>query len=282
MSSTPGTGATPFRPSVPDPAELRTVASSFGGVAEAYDRARPRYPDALVAAVADAARGVAPTGTPPRVLDVGVGTGIVARQLRAAGCEVLGVDVDDRMAEVARRDGVDVEVARFEEWDPAGRVFDAVTAGQTWHWVDAAAGAARAAEALRRGGELTVFWNAGDPPPALAAAFAAVYREVLPGSPMAAAGTLSAVDGYAPMVATAAAGVRASGAFAETREHRYTWERTYTRDEWLALVPTTGLATRLPAQTLRAVLDGLGAAIDAAGGSFVQQGFALALSAARA
>ena len=281
--STPDSGAdAAFRPNLPDPAELRRVASSFGGVAEAYDRARPRYPDALIASVADAARRVAPPGTPPRVLDVGVGTGIVARQLRAAGCDVLGVDVDERMAEVARRDGIDVEVGRFEEWDPAGRVFDAVTAGQTWHWVDPAAGAARAAEALRPGGELTVFWNAGDPPPGLAAAFAAVYQEVLPGSPMAAAGTTSAADGYAPMVAAAAAGVRGTGAFAEPREHRSTWERTYTRDEWLALVPTTGLATRLPAETLRAVLDGLGAAIDAAGGSFVQQGFTLALSAARA
>ncbi|MFE7407307.1 class I SAM-dependent methyltransferase [Isoptericola sp. NPDC057559] len=269
-------------PGVPDPAELHQVASSFGVDAEGYDRARPRYPDALIAAVAAAAGRVAAAGRAPRVLDVGVGTGIVARQLRAAGCDVLGVDVDDRMAEVARRDGTEVEVARFEEWDPAGRSFDAVTAGQTWHWVDPDAGAARAADVLRPGGELSVFWNAGDPPPDLAAAFAAVYARVLPGSPMATAGTRTSIDGYAPMVARAADGVRAGGRFAEPREHRFDWERTYTRDEWLDWVPTTGLATRLPAEQLRAVLDGLGAAIDDAGGSFVQRGFTLALTAARA
>ncbi|MFE5294393.1 class I SAM-dependent methyltransferase [Isoptericola sp. NPDC056618] len=267
-----------------DPEELHQVASSFGVDAAAYDRARPRYPDALIAAVADAARDGA-AGPTPRVLDVGVGTGIVARQLRAAGCAVLGVDVDERMAEVARgdgTDGIDVEVARFEEWDPAGRTFDAVTAGQTWHWVDPDAGATRAADVLRPGGALTVFWNAGDPPPDLAAAFAEVYRDVLPGSPLAATSTASAETAYRQMMDTAADGMRRTGRFAEPHERRDTWERTYTRDEWLALVPTTGVATRLPAARLDALLAGLGAAIDAAGGSFVQQGFTLAVGAVRA
>lgn len=270
MSSTPSL----------DPEELRQVASSFGVDAAAYDRARPRYPEALIASVADAARDGA-AGPAPRVLDVGVGTGIVARQLRAAGCDVLGVDVDERMAEVARHGGLDVEVARFEEWDAAGRTFDAVSAGQTWHWVDPDAGAARAADVLRPGGALTVFWNAGDPPHDLAVAFAEVYQEVLPGSPLAATGTASAATAYRQMVETAADGMRRTGRFAEPRERRDTWERTYTRDEWLSLVPTTGVATRLPAAQLDALLAGLGAAIDAVGGSFVQQGFTLAVGAVR-
>jgi hypothetical protein len=29
---------------------------------------------------------------------------------------VLGVDIDDRMAEVARRYDIDVETAKFEDW----------------------------------------------------------------------------------------------------------------------------------------------------------------------
>ncbi|MFZ0170204.1 MAG: class I SAM-dependent methyltransferase, partial [Acidimicrobiales bacterium] len=76
----------------------------------------------------------------PDVLDVGIGTGIAARQFQAAGCRVLGIEVDARMAEVARRCGLEVEVAAFEAWDPAGRAFDAVISGQTWHWVDPVAG----------------------------------------------------------------------------------------------------------------------------------------------
>ncbi len=94
------------------------------------------------------------------VLDVGCGTGIAARQFQAAGCQVLGIDPDERMAGLARRGGLEVEVATVETWDPAGRHFDTVIAGQAWHWVDPVAGAAKAAQALRPGGRLAVFWNA--------------------------------------------------------------------------------------------------------------------------
>jgi SAM-dependent methyltransferase len=116
---------------------------------------------------------------------VGVGTGIVARQFQAAGCRVLGVDPDARLAEFARRSGVEVEVSTFEAWEPPGRKFDVVVSGESWHWVDPVAGAAKAADVLRPGGRLAVFWNTGQPPAGLAEAFAEVYRRVLPESRVA-------------------------------------------------------------------------------------------------
>jgi SAM-dependent methyltransferase len=54
----------------------------------------------------------------PDVLDVGCGTGIAARQFQAAGCRVLGVDPDARMADLTRQSGIEVEEAKFEAWDP--------------------------------------------------------------------------------------------------------------------------------------------------------------------
>jgi 2-polyprenyl-3-methyl-5-hydroxy-6-metoxy-1,4-benzoquinol methylase len=107
----------------------RQAAQSFGSAPERYDRARPRYPDVLIERIIAAAPG-------RLVLDVGVGTGIVARQFQAAGCQVLGIDPDARMAEFAQRSGVEVEVSRFEAWDGAGRKFDAVVCGESWHWLD--------------------------------------------------------------------------------------------------------------------------------------------------
>jgi SAM-dependent methyltransferase len=127
--------------SEPEPDQHRQLAESFGSDPERYDRARPSYPEAMVERIVTASPG-------PDVLDVGCGTGIAARQFQAAGCRVLGVEVDARMADYARRSGVEVEVAAFEAWDPAGRAFDAVIAGQTWHWVDPVAGPARAAQAV--------------------------------------------------------------------------------------------------------------------------------------
>src|SRR6516162_9826685 len=97
-----------------EPHQQRQVAESFGTNAERHDRTRPRYPDALVERIVATIPG-------REVLDVGVGTGIAARQLQAAGCRVLGVDPDARMAGVARQTGVEVEVAAFEAWESAGR-----------------------------------------------------------------------------------------------------------------------------------------------------------------
>jgi SAM-dependent methyltransferase len=141
------------------------------------------------------------TSPGPGVLDVGCGTGIAARQFQAAGCRVLGVDPDARMADLARQSGVEVEVAAFETWDPAGRAFVTVIAAQAWHWVDPAAGTAKAAQVLRPGGRLAVFWNAFQPPPSVAEAFAEVHRQVTPDAPNLWARPI--LDAYLMMCSTA-------------------------------------------------------------------------------
>ncbi|MGW3206817.1 class I SAM-dependent methyltransferase [Streptomyces sp. NPDC001135] len=250
------------------------MAESFGSDAERYDRARPHYPQAMVDRIVSAAPG-------PEVLDVGCGTGIVARQFEAVGSRVLGVDVDARMADLARRRGLDVEVAPFEAWDPAGRTFGAVVSGQAWHWVDPVAGAAKAAEVLRPRGLLALFWNAGQPLPEVAEAFAEVYRRVVPDSLAARPATVPAVDGYAALCTKAADGIREVGAFAAPEQWRFDWDQSYTRDEWLDQLPTQGAFTRLPQARLEEVLAGVGAAIDAAGGSFTMHYATLAVTATR-
>ncbi|MFF3326153.1 class I SAM-dependent methyltransferase [Streptomyces sp. NPDC002889] len=256
------------------PHRHRQVAESFGSDAARYDRARPRYPQAMVDRIVAAGPG-------PAVLDVGCGTGIAARQFEAAGCTVLGVDADARMADLARQRGLEVEVAAFETWDPGGRKFDAVVSGQTWHWVDPVAGAAKAAQALRPGGPLAVFWNTGRPVSELAESFAEVYRRVMPDSLAAHQWTTPAVDGYSALYTRAADGIREVGAFGEPEQWRFAWERSYTRDEWLDQLPTTGGHTRLPPAELEEVLAGIGAAIDAVGGGFTMRYATVAVTAAR-
>ena len=248
------------------------MAESFGADAERFDRARPGYPAALVERIVAASPG-------PDVLDVGCGTGIAARQFQAAGCRVLGVDPDPRMAGLARQSGAEVEVAAFEAWDPGGRVFDAVIAGQAWHWVDPVAGAAKAAQVLRPGGRLAVFWNAFQPPPGLGEAFAGVYHQVMPGSPNVWAGPI--LDAYLTMCGTAADGIRQAGAFGDPQQWQFGWDRRYTRGEWLDQVPTFGGHSQLPPATLEDLLAGIGAAIDAAGGSFTMGYTTVAATAAR-
>ncbi|ACZ88100.1 class I SAM-dependent methyltransferase [Streptosporangium roseum] len=255
------------------PHQARQIAESFGSDPARYDRARPRYPDAMVERIVAESPG-------PDFLDVGIGTGVAARQFQAAGCGVLGVEVDARMAGWARERGFEVEVAAFEAWAPAGRAFDAVVSGQTWHWVDPVAGAAKAAEALRPGGRLAVFWNVGQPPPDVAEALSAVYRRMMPGS-LASRQWTADSDGYSVLCAGAADGIREVGAFGEPEQWRFDWERSYTRDEWLDQLPTTGGHTRLSPAKLEEVLAGVGAAVDAMGGGFTMRYTTAVVTAAR-
>jgi len=259
--------------------QAREIAESFGSDADRYDRARPRYPDALVDRIV---AGIARSQHNPDVLDVGCGTGIVARQFQAAGCRVLGVDPDARMADLARRHGLEVEVSRFEAWHSAGRAFDAVVSGQAWHWVDPVAGAATAARALRPGGRLAVFWNAFQPPPDLAEAFAAVYRRVMPDSPLFRGGAGHAgPDAYQGSCAKAAEGMRQAAAFGEPEQWRFDWDCRYTRDEWLDQLPTSGFWVQIPAAGQREILTGIGTTVDAAGGSFMMHYATVVVTAAR-
>jgi SAM-dependent methyltransferase len=260
MATVPPQRATP---PAPEPHQHRQMAESFGIDAERYDRTRPPYPEAMVERILAASPG-------PRVLDVGCGTGIEARQFQAAGCHVLGVEPDARMADFARRSGIDVEVATIETWQPSGRQFDAVIAGTAWHWVDPVAGAAKAAEVLRPGGRLAPFHHVFQSPPEVMEALAYVYRRVAPDSPVNLTNQMagSALDAYQPLFAKIADGIRKVRGFSDPEQWLYQWEQSYTRDEWLDQLPTHGSLTQLPPDKLAKVLEGVGAAIDALGGSF--------------
>jgi SAM-dependent methyltransferase len=267
----------PSPPAFPPGAEshqAREVAESFGAEAGRYDRARPSYPGALVERIVAASPGRG-------VLDVGCGTGIVARLFQAAGCEVLGVDPDARMAGRARERGLAVEVATFETWQPNGRAFDMVVSGQAWHWVDPVAGAAKSASALRPGGRLAVFWNVFLPPADLGQAIAQAYRLVLPDLPSD-LWERPLLGIYETMGAKAADGMRQAGAFGPPEQWQFEWERPYTRDEWLEQVPTFGGFSRIPPDQQEQILAGIGTAIDAAGGRFTMGFTTLAVTAALA
>jgi SAM-dependent methyltransferase len=255
-----------------EPRGQQPAAESFGSDPERYDRARPRYPDALIERIVAAAPG-------PLVLDVGTGTGIVARQLQAAGCEVLGVDPDARMAEFAHRSGVQVEVSKFEAWEPAGRTFDAVVCGESWHWVDPSAGAAKAAEVLRPAGRLVVFWITGRPPETLNDAFTEVYRRVLPESLHSRLGTTALEEAHSAMRSRAADGMRAAGMFDEPEQWRFESAKDYTREEWLDALLTSGGA--IPQTNLTDLLAGIGEAIDGVGGSFTMNCVTFVITAVR-
>lgn len=131
-------------------------ARSFGAVAEAYDRARPSYPDDAVAwMTGDDVR---------RVLELGAGTGKLTTKLLAAGHDVLATEPDLQMLRRLQQahPGLATAQAAAEQLPVASRSVDLVVAAQAAHWFDHDRVLAEAARALRPGGSVVWTWNIMD------------------------------------------------------------------------------------------------------------------------
>lgn len=110
----------------------------FGRTAQDYGRHRAGFP----AEFFDRIAGLGLLGLRRRVLDLGTGTGTIARCIVKTGSSVIGVDISQEMLDEAerldRKAGVTVDYIRAEAEGTglAGGSFDLVTAGQCWHWFD--------------------------------------------------------------------------------------------------------------------------------------------------
>jgi SAM-dependent methyltransferase len=249
----------------------------FDQQAEAYDRFRPTYPDAVI----DELLGPLPAGLD--VLDVGCGTGIASRQMAQRGAKVLGVELAPRMAEIARGHGVEVEIAAFEAWDAAGRTFDRVTSAQAWHWLDLPLATAKAAAVLRPGAKLCLIWNAGCQPDDLADALEEVYTRVVP------PGGHRLFRGYAASRSSDVKtgldseidAISAEPDFGAPTEKWFPWTRAYQRDEWLNQLVSRSDHAALEPMVRDRLFEAIGAAIDDQGGSFAMNFETVLITATR-
>mgnify|MGYP001220192724 CR=1 FL=1 len=140
----------------PDPAATRAFGDTidFGRTAGDYGRHRLGFPPRLFAELT--ARGLVRPDT--RALDLGTGTGTVARGLAVAGMRVTASDPAAAMMKEARRldaeagVAIDYVVGRAEAIDAVDGTFDLVTAGQCWHWFDRPVAAGEVFRVLRPGG----------------------------------------------------------------------------------------------------------------------------------
>ena len=194
-----------------------------------------------------------------RVLDVGAGTGIASRQLLSRGAELLALEPDPRMAEIAAESGIAVEVATFEDWDDAGRTFDVILFAQSFHWVDPVVALPKIRRLLADGGRLALAWNRLFPVQPSRADFAEVYRDFLDAaSPLVTAtptgGTGSGMDSADVLAEIEAAGFAVQ---------QLTYERgeQYSREQWLDLVFTYSNHLVLPADRATELRAGLAAMI---------------------
>jgi SAM-dependent methyltransferase len=215
------------------------LGPEFGRRADDYRRHRAGFPESLFERLAEL--GVGLLGQ--RIVDLGTGTGTLARGFAQRGCAVIGVDHDARMLAAARaldaERGLQVEyrAAAAEDTGLEARCADVVSAGQCWHWFDRAAAAREVARILRPDGILAIAYLDWIPRPGNVVE--ATERLVLRHCPgwRGAGGPF----GY-PW-----AGELEAAGFREPRSLAYDVDLTYTHEAWRGRVRTcNALGATLP------------------------------------
>jgi len=205
-------------------------ATSFGRVADVYDRARPAYP-------AEAVAWMLPAGVRD-VLDVGAGTGKLTAVLAAAGRAVTAIDPDPLMLQKLQEKlpGIPTLVGSGETIPLPDASADAAVFGQSWHWVDPPAASREVGRVLRPGGTLGLIWNIRD----VGVPWVAGLGEVMHGS--AAENLLAAGD---PVV---------EAPFGPLEAEQFRWVNPTTVDGLADMVSSRSYVIGLPAAERDALL----------------------------
>jgi SAM-dependent methyltransferase len=134
---------------------------SFGAIAEDYDRLRSGPAEAAV-------DWLLPPGCQVAV-DLGAGTGLLARALARKVPRVVAVEPDQRMAAVLRARAADAGLSGIDVLQGTGEAIplpdasaDGVFVSSAWHWMDPDRAPQEVARVLRDGARLGLIWTSRD------------------------------------------------------------------------------------------------------------------------
>lgn len=210
-------------------------ARSFDNAAEAYEQARPDYPDALL--------DLLPIDASATVLDLGAGTGKLTRVLARRYARVIAVEPLDNMRAIL--EGVVPQAEALPGTAEAiplpDASVDAVFAAAAFHWFAHDDAILEMARVLRPGGVLALAWNESDKPLPLPREFTD-YQDAL-------------VDpAERERVQTPWSEIVGRGPFGELREDVATHEQVQSRANVLLFARSLSLVARRPEEEREGIM----------------------------
>lgn len=251
---------------------IQGLGGTFDSVAGAYARLRPGYPDGLYQAIFRCS----PLGPESHAVEVGIGGGQATLPILRTGCRVTAVEPGEQFAALCRakfRDwpGFTVLTGTFEKTEFPPDSCDLVYAASSFHWVPEDIGYRKVYAMLKHGGVFARFANhpgrAGNNP-ALSEEIDGLYRRYY--DPFY--HRISASDApYGQAQARNRAGIAARYGFTDVRWAMFHRTRRYTAEGYTALLGTYSDHIALEEDARRALLAGIGEAIDRHGGVIILQ-----------
>lgn len=130
----------------------------FGKTANDYAQYREGFPQSLITRLQMHSIGL----KGQKIVDLGTGTGTLARHFAEVGAKVCGIDIAKELLEQAKafdkrsKVNVDYLLGSAEQLPFEDNSQDVITAGQCWHWFDAKQTTKECFRVLKPGGALVI------------------------------------------------------------------------------------------------------------------------------
>jgi SAM-dependent methyltransferase len=230
----------------------------FGGDPTNYDAIRPPYPDQVYTFLQTTGALRPSVAT----LELGAGNGLASRRLLALGADPLTLlEPDVRFAPLlrslaaTRAAHVQVVHTSFEDAALPAHSYDLVAAATSFHWVHPSVRVVKAAQVLKPGGSLAVWWNVfGDPE--RDDPYHEATKHVLDTVARSPSDPRNALP-FALDTTARRREISATGAFDAPDAAVYRWVLWLSTPQVGALYATFSSISRLPADQRRALLDHL-------------------------